>query len=120
MKKIWWLVFFCSLLLGCKKNPFDYRAKYTGEYVFSVHSVSWNIMQGVTLDTTYSHNGRVEIDSEENTILISNSAFIIYEDGTLEGEECKGEFESTKKISYSCNSGGLCGGSYHTVTGEKR
>ena len=130
MKKILWLVFFCLLLSGCKKNPFDYRTKFIGKFNFSVHNTAWTL-SGPTLDTTYSYSGEIQNGSENNTILITFSENVsieatIYEDGTLDNCICshygylKGEFESTKKIHFSYRSGGLGGGSYRIVTGEKK
>ncbi len=100
------LLMLCFFVFGCKKNPFDYRTKYLGNYVFVVHSSSYNPLDGL-IDTTFSINGEIEYGSEKNTILISfggstGTDFKIYEDGTVDINYCSGEFETTDKLVYSC------------------
>ncbi len=106
------LKFILSLMLiplincGCKKNPFDYRTKYLGNYVFVVHSSSYNPTDGA-IDTTYTLDGKIDYGSDKNTILITSNGitggdYKIYEDGTVETEHCSGEFATSDKLLYSC------------------
>ena len=121
MKNKFIILFCCLIMFGCKKNPFDYRNKYLGNYNFVVHETAWVLAIGTTLDTTFSYNGKVSYGSDEHTVLINFSKNVsiepvIYEDGYL---EVYGEFESTKRVSFGFRSGGLGGGSTWNVTGEK-
>ena|SRR3990172_13368808 len=122
------VIIFCGLLIyGCKKNS-DYRNKFVGDYNFVIHN-SWyygwppNVTSG---DTTYSYDGKIEISSDKNSVLISSSSFsmqaTIYEDGTLEGylnNNGRGEFSSTKEMKYSWGNYSPGGSSTYNITGEK-
>lgn len=119
----------CLLLFGCKKNPFDYRSKFIGNYIFSAHITTFNVYgPGIYTDTTYSYNGNVASSSYNDCVKVyfSENIFvepIIYEDGTLEGKSYYqyfvGEFESTKKIKFTYFEGGLGGGTTYYISGEK-
>lgn len=120
------IIFFCILIFGCKKNAFDYRGKFLGDYIFVVHNSSW-YSGNVQIDTAYTIDGSVDYGPEKNSVLISSSAFslqaTVYEDGTLEGywdNNGNGEFVSAKQITYSVHSY-WPGGSYSKdITGEKK
>lgn len=124
MKKIFLYAIFCQLILGCKKNPFDYRTKYVGDYSFTIHYSSWSPFYG-QFDTTYSIDGKIDYGSIKNTISIiysgstSPQMFTIYEDGTIE-DDCKGEFESANKIKYSCYWASPAAHTFESVIGEKK
>ena len=131
MKKYLIIALVLIVLFGCKKNPFDYRTKYFGDYNFAIHKTTWTIL-GQTTDTTYNSTGIVDYSEENNTILISFSEnvfseFTIYEDGTLDQCQCNqtpssfasGEFESSKKIRISYGYGGLGARTNYGITGEK-
>ncbi len=120
------LLILCFFMFGCKKNPFDYRTKYLGDYIFVVHNSSWNPTNG-QFDTTYTVDGNVDYVSDKNSVLISSPTFslqaTVYEDGTLEGywnNNGEGEFESTKKIKYHCGYYWPGGQSNSYITGEKK
>lgn len=128
MKKIFLLASFCVAFLGCKKNPFDFRSKFIGDYNFQIQASSY---YGVgpyfsSHDTTYSIDGNIVCGSENDKISISfanqngSSEFTIYEDGTIEDGNCSGEFESTHTVKYSCFWGSPGAGTYETVTGKKK
>jgi hypothetical protein len=118
------LLFLCSLF-GCKKDPFDYRTKYLGDYNFVIHYDSWNPLSG-HIDTTYSKDGKIDYGSDENTIFIFFNGSIadeltVYEDGTIGDNYFKGgEFETTNKIKYSYYWGSQGSATYGKVTGEKK
>ena len=124
MKKYLIITLICILIFGCKKNPFDYRAKYLGDYSFAIHSSSWNPLS--QLDTTYTMQGKIDYGSDKNTISIFFSGssvpqeFTIYEDGTIENGGCGGEFESANKIKYSCYWASPGAHASKTVDGEKK
>ena len=121
------LLGFCFILFGCQKKPFDYRNKFLGDYTFvtHVHSV-YGISPVIIHDTTYTNDGKIWYGSDENKVSISfsgggTSEFTIYEDGTLDGGEgCKGEFESTKKVQYSCYYASPGSSVENDITGEKK
>jgi|GEM_PF-2041076 len=113
----------CLIILGCKKHPFDYRNKFLGDYHFSIAISSWDPANG-SYDTTYTNDGKIWYGSNQNSILISFSGgesteLTIYEDGTLEANNCTGEFESLRKLKYQCTYQSPAAHSYYGVTGEK-
>ncbi|HVA98494.1 MAG TPA: hypothetical protein VNG53_06330 [Bacteroidia bacterium] len=120
------LLGFCFILFGCQKKPFDYRNKFLGDYTFvtHVHSV-YGISPVIIHDTTYTNDGKIWYGSDENKVSISfsgggTSEFTIYEDGTLEGNGCSGEFESTTKVKYHCGYYSPGGSTTNTITGTKK
>ena len=66
------IVFCCFLIYGCKKHH-DYRDKFLGNYRFAIHLQTY---MGIappnysTTDTTYYYNGKIELGTRENTVLI--------------------------------------------------
>ena len=127
MKKTFILIFSCIAILGCKKNPFEYRTKFLGNYNFIIHSSFYagTPTNHYTRDTTYSVDGKIWYGSDKNTISITfsgswSSEFTIYEDGTIEGGGCRGEFESTNKIKYSCYWASPASHTNQDITGIKK
>ena len=124
MKKYLIISLGCILIFGCKKDPFDYRTKYVGDYSFVIHYSSWNPLNG-QFDTTYSIDGKIDYGSDKNTISIffsgssSPQIFTLFEDGTIQ-DGCKGEFESVNKIKYSCYWASPAAHTSETVSGEKK
>ncbi len=118
------LLFFS--LVACEKGPFDYRTKYVGTYDFVIHRESGDPING-HLDTTYTIDGRIDYGSAKHAISISLHEdapleFTLYEDGTIEGRNnvCKGEFESSDKVHYSCYAASPASHSTTDVKGEKK
>ena len=66
------LIFLMMILFmyGCKKNPFDYRTKYLGDYIFVEYNSSWNPIDGYR-DTSYTREGEILYGSDENSISIN-------------------------------------------------
>lgn len=96
-------------MTACKKDPFDYRTKYVGDYNFVVERQTIASPDGNVSDTTYTLEGTIDYGSDDNAISILFSGnntpetFTLYEDGTIRmGTACSGEFESTNRIKYSC------------------
>jgi hypothetical protein len=126
MKKII-IIFICSfLVLGCKKNPFDFRTKFLGTYHFSVHEKYYSSGSGIK-DTTYYFDGEINYGDNENDINIpflnSTLKANVYEDGTIEGywdNNGKGEFVSTKKVKYKYGAQSPGGGTTRIITGERK
>ena len=123
MKKILLFLFLGLTLIDCKKNPFDFRSMYTGDYSFLVHTSSYNPVDG-PFDTTYSINGNIKNGSNENSISIyfenqTVDELTIYEDGSLDGNHCSGEFETSNKIKYSCNWYSPSFQFYEIISGKK-
>lgn len=129
-KNIFIALFCCIILNGCKKEPFDYRNKFLGNYTFSVQEWTFNVYGvGVSTDTTFLFNGNISYGSDRNSILITYSTNVsveptIYEDGTFKGyggdNSFSGAFESSKKVTFSYKYGGLGGYSSGIVTGERK
>ncbi len=125
MKKIFLLILFSCSFFGCKKNPFDYRTKYLGNYNFIVNYSSWNGLEGQH-DTTYVfNNGKIDYGTDKNTILIffdsgsskPSDELTIYEDGSL---GC-GEFVTTEIIKYTYyQNQSPMSHSINSVSGEKK
>jgi len=130
MKNKLLILFFCILIFGCKKNPFDYRNKFIGDYNYTVHANLSNCpVIGHFLDTTYSYNGKVLLGTQDNTIIIylSENCSIeptIYEDGSLEhlslDYDIHGEFESKTSLKFHYGVGGLGGHAYYDYSGTKQ
>src|ERR1700754_2048622 len=53
------LLLLCAF--SCKKQRIE--RKYTGDFTFTVHAVTWDLSSG-NHDYTYTHDGRIEIDKE--------------------------------------------------------
>ncbi len=127
MKKIFF-VFCCVILFSCKKHPFDYRAKYIGNYNFTFHYVR-GLPPPYHVDTTYYDTGKINYGSDINKISIyfsggNKNEFVLYEDGTLAESDyyydASGEFASSNDIIYSFSGGGLGCACTITVTGQKK
>jgi len=126
MKHIFFVLFFCLVIFGCKKHPFDYRNKFLGNYKFNVHK--YDSEGGITtLDTTI-YNGEITYGSDKNTIYITyskNSHFetSLNEDGQLgmySKSNIYGKFESTHHIIFRLEWKEMFGNYYiREVTGDR-
>lgn len=113
-------------VFGCKKDPFDSRTKYLGDYNFSVTKTT-AMSTDTPVDTTYSYLGTIKTGSENNTVIIHFSDDLsvemnLFEDGSLEnyynfGYYLVGEFESAEKVKFVYS---VIGGSRYGVTGGKK
>ncbi len=117
------------LVFGCKKDPFDYRTKFIGDYTIAIHESSyWGIPPNTgSLDTTYFFDANISNGSDKNSITISSPYIslhtIVYEDGSLEGYKDNngiGEFTSEKEIKYSWGSYAPGGSTTYTLTGKMK
>ena len=126
MKKIFTGIIFCLLLFGCKKEKFDYRNKFTGDYVFIEHGHFWALLF-YDYDTTYTFNGKVSLGTKDNTIKLGGISEepTIYEDGSLylnlgySEYYFGGEFESSTNLKYSYGQNAPGGGFDLEITGIK-
>ena len=96
------LVFLILITIGCKKNPFDSRTKYLGDYNFFIHQVGY--YPGHDVDTTYCFKGKIDYGANKSTIAIywrnMNEASYpeLFEDVSFKGYGCEGDFLSSKKV----------------------
>lgn len=133
MKAKHFLVVFTFLLLviGCKKNPFDYRTKYIGKWNFTVHQRSWTL-NGNNNDTTYQTVGTIKYGSESNELnfhpyenLDSKYVMIVTKKDSLIGkvsdphQSGEGKFLSKKEVEFTFMANYLGGGGRSDVTGKK-
>lgn len=131
IKNLFAIIFCIMVIAGCKKNPFDYRSKFLGDYNFTVHFTSYGggVNPIVSTDTVYNYIGKVEFGTKNNTVLISFSDGLsfeptIYEDLTLDNyggnPSFNGEFESKTKIKFDYHYWRLSGNDNYFVTGIKK
>lgn len=122
----------CSLgLIGCKKNPFDYRTKFVGDYSFEVNERYITDYPNSISDTTYSYEGQIDYGTMENTIVIlfaetHGREIELFEDGTM-GEcyncwkyELEGEFKAKDELEFFLRDGSQGFTWIYRVTGEKK
>lgn len=99
------LLFFIPALLspGCKKNPFDYRSKYIGDYDFVKSWSHWSTADSAIISGTTYSNGRVEYGGSGRIkiILDANSSSLgaeykTYRNGDIKDSDILiGEFTKT-------------------------
>jgi hypothetical protein len=116
-------------MFGCKKPPTDYRIKFLGNYTFSINETLWTF-PSTTTTTQYNYEGKVEVGSQNNTVIItySNGRFvepIIYEEGTLETSGgfftfFSGEFESETKVKFQTSTFQPGYNASYDIIGEKK
>lgn len=123
------LLLFVALNYGCKKNPFDYRTKYLGDYEFVDSWSSWSMVGPSNSSGVNYSTGKVEYGNDKTIRITLNSnnphfhEFDIDRDGNLSlqsGGGSIGKFQSRKKVSFSLTSGGLGGGGTDNITGTKK
>ena len=128
MRKLFTIFLFCVLISGCKKDPFDYRTKFVGDYDFTVHLTTFNINGWPTSDITYPYKGKIWYDENETMVSLKfsgNQSVIVklYEDGSMKSFYVNGEFESTKKVRFRVlvlsGSGIQYFGAKYVVDGDK-
>jgi len=121
--------FFILLNVGCKKNPFDYRTKYIGDYDF-VNSWSYYCMSSTPPSNSgviYT-SGRIEHEKEDMIKVVRDASqpayydlFLIDKEGNLSvGGSYKGKCDNKTKMHFSVTGGGLGCPSSSTITGTKR
>lgn len=85
------LLAFMLILFSCKKNPFDYRSKYEGEWDFNVV----NSTKIVTIDSVveykeYQYQGTIKASKGDHDLVITYSSWeeplllAVNKDGELE------------------------------------
>lgn len=115
-------------IIGCKKQPFDHRNKYVGEWEFKVHRSELNTDSiGYYEHDSLVYTGEVTYGSNENELLIqytqgNSITLTISKEGILSGfptHYCNGEFRDKDKLHLYLKWGGLGGGITHVIDGEK-
>jgi len=116
---------------ACKKNPFDFRSKYTGDYEFTYSYSSWNINVGVYDADTLYYAGNIYYENDGKIIINYYSGteleLGIDKDGNL-SLSCgasAGKFDNSSSVSIdystgSCPGSGLGGGTNYTIRGTKK
>ena len=128
-RQILFFILFSTLLsYGCKKNPFDYRTKYLGDYDFVRDYTSW-VTGGSTTSGTISREGRVEYGEKGEIKIIFDSNdpthFNVYEidrNGNLTNSSggSAGKFESKNKVHYEQTTTTSGGGGTSSTNGTKK
>ena len=128
-------IFFGFVLLlmvfGCKKEPFDYRYLYAGDWDFVVETMTYHMDSLPT--HTYSlknEQGEIVLGEAWNEIIIRYShggelVTTVNENGKMfydkpQSSYYYGRFDGNDKVHYRLRSGGIGGGSGVEVTGEKK
>jgi len=119
--KIFAIIILCSG--GCeKKNEYDFRDKYTGDYEFFIHHVKGDMVRGNYLDTSYIRIGFVQKYGKLSESLLEihyGTATIMtaYEDGIEKvlKENSALKLSSDNSLSYP---GGIGGYGNTSVEGE--
>jgi len=128
--KIFFLIIILGLLIviGCEKEPFDYRNKYTGDWNFKVERTEINTDSiGYYYHDSLTYEGQIKYGNNDDEIKIEysgdNSIILkIDKEGVLSGFPtyyCSGEFIGNDKISLYLRWGGLGGGITHIVDGVR-
>jgi hypothetical protein len=114
-------------LASCKKNPFDYRTKYIGDYHFYISTSSYTMGSGTT-NSSFETEGRIEYgDSGEIKVIYDRNKPSSFEsleidrDGSVValGSHAKIGTADRKSIQYTQSFNGLGGGTTQTVYGKK-
>jgi hypothetical protein len=122
-KKLLYILLVSLGLTACKKNPFDYRSKYLGDYEFTTTISSWNMISGVQPTETTVYNGSVSMSSLEGKIRIN------YMDGISTDVEVDREGNlsypgsgkiSKKTLSLEMTNGSGGGSSTTSISGKKK
>lgn len=119
-------------VLGCKKNPFDYRTKYIGKWNFTVHQKSWTLNNGFNNDTTYQTVGTIKYGSESNELNFHpyenpdyKYVMILTKTDSLIGkvtdahQSGTGKFLSKKEVKFTFKAIYLGGGWINDIIGKK-
>jgi len=122
MKKVYLILLLITGILSCNKMK---TSKYSGVYIGKSDTYSWNMINGVTTDTTYSDT--LEIISEGDYLLIYWQKKIhidsIQENVTYSeniGSDSYSVKFSNNSVHYNSHSGGQGGGGSYSFIGSKK
>jgi len=128
-RKIYWLLLGLLIFTNCKKEPFNYRNKFLGEWEFKVDRTEFNTDSvGYYYHDSLTFFGKIKYGTNDDEILIEysndNSIMLkIDKENILSNfpsHYCNGEFDGKEKIHLYLRWGGLGGGVTHTIDGEKK
>ncbi|MEI7595622.1 MAG: hypothetical protein WCK02_07740 [Bacteroidota bacterium] len=121
MKKIVFAIVI-TLCFSCKKEWFDYRNRYAGKFEFTVHYAFYTMSDGVSVDTTYIYNGKVEKIKDKKMKIIFGARendyreVLVDKEGHFSEGYMGGSFSDKNNVEFTMNTGGLGGGgSYHII-----
>jgi hypothetical protein len=122
--------FFIFLLVySCKKKPFDYRNKYTGNWNFKVYITELNTDSiGYYYFDSISYNGSIKYGEADDQIQINytpqNSVTLTLSDkgelSNFPANYAGGEFFKTDNLSLYLKWGGLGGGTTHQIRANRK
>lgn len=111
---------------ACKKEPADYRSKYTGNWDFKVNKTVFDISVGSTSDSV-TYNGKISYSGSDAIHIkyTPNDSVTLNMDeaGNLSAfptANCAGQFNGTDKIHLYLSWGGLGAGTRHEMDGIKK
>jgi hypothetical protein len=125
------VIFLFSVFISCKKQRIE--RKYTGDFLFTVHSHSWDISTG-THDTTFTFPGKIEISDESphnpydkdvyiNIYYKSSTGYgttAVDKHGKFSYAYCSGGFNSEDDLDFSFSGDGLSASFIDNVHGVRR
>lgn len=123
MKRILFLVITLLLFAGCRKNIFDYRNKYLGDYKFTIQSSAYGPCGYSANNETY--DGKIIAGTQDDQIIIyylsngSSATVAIDHDGKLTVGYGFGQC-TRKNMLLNFRSGGLGCGIDFQITGKKK
>jgi hypothetical protein len=108
--------------LGCKKDS-DYRAKYFGDFLFTIHMDTW-YTGGTHIDSVYVKNGRISEGNSSNTIAFywnggARPLVELLKDGTFSSIDCKGEFTDVNTVNFIAFWSATSGNITYNITGTR-
>lgn len=128
-RQLFWLLLGLIFIIGCKKEPFDYRNKFLGDWEFKVERTELNTDSiGYYYHDYFTYVGQIKYGSNDDELLIEysddNSIMLkIDKEDVLSNfptHYCSGEFDGKDRIHLYLKWGGLGGGVTHIVDGEKK
>lgn len=122
------IIFFVALNYGCKKNPFDYRTKYIGDYTFTDSWTSYNMAASPPTNSgiretngkiEYGEQGFLKVTFDNNRPDWFHDLQVDREGNLTENTRDVGKI-SRNSINYHNYVSGLGGGSTTNISGKKK
>jgi hypothetical protein len=124
-----WVLLLMIVLIGCKKEPFNYRNKFLGDWKFNVERFELNTDSiGYYYHDSLTYFGQIKYGNSKDQIHIEysndNSVNLTIDKENIlsnfPSQYCSGAFEGHEKLHLYLKWGGLGGGINHIVDGEKQ